>query len=348
MQYILYGAVRSQELRACVEKQIRDAGHELLFYIDDDKKNQSKAKNIYPFEKIAEAPNAAIVILCAAVQKVAEKIRAIGLNHQIFAAPLLGYRFICNIAGEGVSDFTETIYRFMKGNREELKTLYTLQDAYTRTILEERFAESEHFDFIPVEKYRNFIWQDYFSDATISPSGEITLLDCGAYIGDSAEAVKRIYEDRLKYIYAIEPDTDNMRIMRHSFEQNGLSSKAACFGCGIYDREGELRFTRVEDELELAEEGDIIVPVRTIDNILCDREIYGRLCIKMDCEGSECAALRGAKETIRRYRPYMAICLYHRMEDILEVPRTIRDICPEYAFYIRGGLHTECYAVPTK
>lgn len=47
-------------------------------------------------------------------------------------------------------------------------------------------------------------------------------------------------------------------------------------------------------------------------------EIKGQLYIKMDIEGSEMAALMGAKETIKRHKPYLAICVYHRKNDLTE------------------------------
>ena len=68
--------------------------------------------------------------------------------------------------------------------------------------------------------------------------------------------------------------------------------------------------------------------------------------IKIDIEGAELSALRGATATIQKYKPYIAICTYHRMADILEIPRYIKSICEDYKFYLRTGFHTECYIVP--
>ena len=55
----------------------------------------------------------------------------------------------------------------------------------------------------------------------------------------------------------------------------------------------------------------------------------------MDIEGSELEALRGAREVIRRDKPRLGICVYHRPEDILEIPMFIKELVPEYKLYIR-------------
>ena len=57
--------------------------------------------------------------------------------------------------------------------------------------------------------------------------------------------------------------------------------------------------------------------------------------IKMDIEGSEIPALRGAKEIIETQKPKLAICVYHKPEDIWEIPELILDYVPEYRLYLR-------------
>ena len=71
--------------------------------------------------------------------------------------------------------------------------------------------------------------------------------------------------------------------------------------------------------------------------------------IKMDIEGAERAALRGAEQLIRRCRPDLAICVYHSISDLFEIPLYIHSIVPEYRLYLRHHTpvfcETVCYAV---
>ncbi len=61
--------------------------------------------------------------------------------------------------------------------------------------------------------------------------------------------------------------------------------------------------------------------------------------IKLDIEGAEMDALSGAKNIIRNDRPLMAVCVYHRSGDVLEIMNFLHQIVPEYRFWLR---HYSC------
>ena len=83
--------------------------------------------------------------------------------------------------------------------------------------------------------------------------------------------------------------------------------------------------------------GALTIKGVSLDNIIKNEKVT---FIKMDVEGSELAALKGAKNTIIKYHPKLAICIYHKPEDILEIPAYILELVPEYKFYIRH--YTSC------
>lgn len=70
----------------------------------------------------------------------------------------------------------------------------------------------------------------------------------------------------------------------------------------------------------------------------------------MDIEGAEYEALEGSKEILKRYSPKLAICLYHKPEDIYKLPLLIHEMNPNYKFYIRHysdyRTDTLLYAIP--
>lgn len=81
-------------------------------------------------------------------------------------------------------------------------------------------------------------------------------------------------------------------------------------------------------------QGSVQVEALTLDSFV-KREGIDRLdLIKLDIEGAELAALQGARETIRRFRPRLQICLYHQFQDLWELPLFVRELVPEYRLYV--------------
>ena len=90
-----------------------------------------------------------------------------------------------------------------------------------------------------------------------------------------------------------------------------------------------------------------MVEVAPLDEILADcRPTY----VKFDVEGAEHDALVGASETIRANMPVLAVCLYHKPQDLWDIPLLVRSIRPDYRMHVRRysdeRWETVLYAVP--
>lgn len=111
--------------------------------------------------------------------------------------------------------------------------------------------------------------------------------------------------------------------------QKGIWCKSEHLKLEIKDK-GATRVIDWNEEMELdrLDEVDVVA----VDDIL-----NGKPCgfIKMDIEGSEYRALEGAKNTIRKDHPILAISIYHKPEDIVEIPEYILELSESYQFYIR-------------
>ena len=79
-------------------------------------------------------------------------------------------------------------------------------------------------------------------------------------------------------------------------------------------------------------EGSTEVQLTSIDSALNGEAVT---FIKMDVEGAELKSLMGARNTIIKNHPSLAICAYHKHEDLYELPKYILSIVPEYKFYLR-------------
>lgn len=82
-----------------------------------------------------------------------------------------------------------------------------------------------------------------------------------------------------------------------------------------------------------------------LDTLLASNKVT---FIKMDIEGAEQNALEGAKQIIQKQTPKLAICIYHSLEDLWEVPLQIKRMVPEYKIGVRHHAanmgDTVCYA----
>ena len=108
---------------------------------------------------------------------------------------------------------------------------------------------------------------------------------------------------------------------------------------------GESTYAKINEEIM----GDgKSVQLFSIDDL---EECKDATYIKMDIEGSEMDALKGAKNTIMRNSPKLAICIYHSDEDMLRIVSYVHDLNPSYKLYVRhhsrGSSETVLYAVPT-
>jgi FkbM family methyltransferase len=181
----------------------------------------------------------------------------------------------------------------------------------------------------------------YFNDI-ISLSDEEVFIDGGAYIGDTITEFLQMV-NKYKKIYAFEPDSVNFEKLKSVY---GFEKDIKCIKSGLWSRNTNLQFNDFNtDGSKISEDGKTTIEVKSIDECIDEKVTY----IKLDIEGSELDALKGAEKTIKKYRPKLAICIYHKYEDLWEIPLYIKSLVPNYKLYIRhhglGCSDTVLYAV---
>lgn len=103
---------------------------------------------------------------------------------------------------------------------------------------------------------------------------------------------------------------------------------------GLWNKDDVLLFdiNGSESKIVEASENAIKIPVTTLDGIFNDSPVT---FIKMDIEGSELKALKGGIKTIKYNNPKLAISVYHKPEDLIEIPKLLLLLNPKYKFWLR-------------
>jgi len=165
-------------------------------------------------------------------------------------------------------------------------------------------------------------------------------LDGGAYNGDSARTMLKAFP-MLAKIRACEPDPRTVRKLTAWAEETGGIIEV--IPCALSDNAGSMDFhtsgSRGSGGNGANRRGaDTQVQTETIDRLCAD---FHPDLIKLDVEGWEAEALRGAEETLLRDRPALAVSLYHRAQDLFALPLWLRDHTRgSYSWHLR---RVPCY-----
>lgn len=177
------------------------------------------------------------------------------------------------------------------------------------------------------------------------------VLDCGAYTGNTAFYFADLCEPNGK-VYSLEPMPQSFSTLTKNIAVSEYKNIVP-FQYAVDDSTGEAYFSEHTGAgSRKVDKSSLIVPKITIDDFVHNNNISNVNFIKMDVEGGENSALKGARETISRFHPKLAICIYHRPDDFITIPKTILDINPNYCFYLKHNSNnfweTVLFAVPTQ
>lgn len=183
----------------------------------------------------------------------------------------------------------------------------------------------------------------YFEPDIYKISSNDSIVDCGAYIGDTYEYVDKLLNGKIKNYYMFEPDENNFEKIKKY-----LSDNVEIYKKGCWSKETTLQFTNDGNSAsKISDEGIIKIPVTSLDEQLKNKEVT---FIKMDIEGAEIEALKGSKNIIQNQNPTLAICVYHKFMDIFDIPELIQSCNTNYKYFLRHyhntNAETVLYTIP--
>lgn len=185
------------------------------------------------------------------------------------------------------------------------------------------------------------VQSDYESgEVTIRPGDKV--IDCGAHVGVFSRYALRRGAAR---VVAIEPDPTNLACLEANLAEEIASGQVSIIRAGVWNEKSHLTlfhaleegntgghsFVKVQPSGEKVP-GLLVLPLdEIVEQLKLDRVDF----IKMDIEGSERQALQGAAQTIRRFKPRMAICAYHLEDDPLVLPAIVKKAQPSYQLHAK-------------
>ncbi len=218
------------------------------------------------------------------------------------------------------------------------------------------FAYAEIYDYVT----SSFEERQYFDLPFLRHDQSEVFVDAGGFDGKTSLNFMKWAKNQYKHIYVFEANPD-------LYERccNNLlgGDKCTVFSKGLWDKECMLAFRESPHDQEfnvnllehncfdrehenLEDWTEHTINVVRMDDVLSEERVT---FIKMDIEGSEANALRGAEQIIRKHKPKLAICVYHRQDDLWVIPSLILEFHSDYKLYLRtyssGWGETVLYAV---
>lgn len=210
---------------------------------------------------------------------------------------------------------------------------------------------SEEKIFCSGSGYQYNLGKIYFEKGIMVPQKGDVFCDVGAYDMWNTEGFITFCPEYGR-VYAFEADPVSFEKCKENIEKKRLD-RTEVFPYGVWSRESEISFESAPNGeyggSRIAEEGNTVVKTVALDEFLAEKKID---IIKMDIEGAELEALKGAKGIIEKQKPCLCLSVYHKKWDILELPLYLRSLNPEYKFYMRhhtfGIWDTVLYAIDEK
>lgn len=183
----------------------------------------------------------------------------------------------------------------------------------------------------------------------IKPKVGSICIDAGGFIGDTATWM--VKKCNVQKVFSFEFMPHLVDVYKKVLDVTNLGDKIKIVQKGLADCDSEMYVRRVHDAADqlilnydkyVAKYGSdnlSKVEVTSIDKFCSENSVIPDF-IKMDIEGAEALALIGARETIKKYKPTLAISAYHKVEDNYKLPLLIKSLNKDYKFYMQRAYRT--------
>ncbi|MGR3294001.1 MAG: FkbM family methyltransferase [Candidatus Scalindua sp.] len=187
---------------------------------------------------------------------------------------------------------------------------------------------TRNYDFCMENSQEN----QYFPQNIMMNKGYKRFVDCGGYVGDTLEELVKTHDD-IEAIASFEPDSINYAKLSNVADKlKSQTKQIILFPCAVSNRAETLTFCEGIGSGQISTSGDSFAKCVSLDDSIMD---FSPTFIKMDVEGAELNALEGTKNVISKSRPDLAICVYHNINHLWDIPFLLDSWNIDYHFYLR-------------
>ena len=291
--------------------------------------NYSDSLDGHPVQKLAEVlqkynVDDCIFIISAfrPLEEILDQLLKVCKEEQIFVFAMTRYGVPENLP--------EPTKEYLLSHRDEIEEVYNLlADQQSKDVLLHMLLGHVTASYGEYES----IWTGdaYYAPELITFHENEVMVELGSNNGDTLLDFIRRCPD-FKKSYCFEPDDICVKELHKIIQP--YKSRIVIIPKVAWNGEGWVSFasengngsSRVDEQ-----KGDVRLETASVDGVVEEDITY----MKMDIEGAEMMALQGAKEQIKRNKPRLAICVYHKNEDIVDIPRYILSLRPDYRLYLR-------------
>ena len=336
-RFVLYGA-SSGGVSCYKYLQQKGISDQVECFVDSDRSKHGKSlcgKEIRSIDFLKDNPSFIVIVSSVFFSSVYESICKADCKNIIYAHVPAGPPFADNDFARGA---------------QMIESFYDENDEYSKMIIRSLFwlKDKSNIRIQPIENVMALsqvasYW--YEGKTNLEIYDMLTIFDVGAFDGDTLRELSARYGSRIKKYHAFEPDRLTVNKLHNTARVLKIEDIVEIHSVGLGDENTVLNFCASGDFTythHISENGETVVNIKRLDDMKLT--VIGKPCVKMDVEGYEMKALAGAGQFIYRYEPELAICVYHKVDDIFRIPEFIKSINPKYRCILRGGLHMVCYA----
>jgi FkbM family methyltransferase len=327
----LFGA---NKIGLMIARLCRKRGVQVKAFLDNDRSKQGKLLDGVPviaLSEVAVGPEMIVVASGRYSNEILAQVKASGWPRAMNLHEFLVALEAPHQAEKQAAEFTSAV---LNNSYQFVSAFVQLHDDKSRSVFDGLIRMRIHLDTSIADEFKSNFRDEYLESDYIEEQDIRYYVDGGAYIGDTLDR----FEERLRRVEAAHLFEPELPAYYESLGRYADRVEVVSYNFGLTESPSKFTY-RPEYSFD---------PLRTLggpipsdlttfgQGIPLDDVIQGPVSlIKLDIEGAEASALKGAARTIQKHAPKLCVCAYHRGNDLWQLISTVKSIRPEYKVGIR-------------